>query len=86
MIVLRVRRHSKLASLDSNNPINTHDPRHTVLGTAHELFAMQLIPDPRAAVITVILPEHSFYLNAQSLVIDPLLTLGSFLERIIPAP
>jgi len=83
----RVRRHPELAPLDGNNPLTTHDPRHTVLRTAHVLFAMQLIPDPRAAVIPVILPKHPFDLNEQlPAVIDPLLTLGPLLERIIPAP
>ena len=80
MIMSRVRRHPELTPLDGNNAINTHDPRHTVLGATHLFFAMQLIPDPRAAVITVILPKHPFDLNEQLLVIDPLLTLGPLLE------
>jgi len=83
--MLRVRRHPELAPLDGSDPMTTHNPRHTILGTAHLFFAMQLIPDPRAAVIAVILPKHPFYLNEQSLVIDPLLALGPLLERIIPA-
>jgi hypothetical protein len=86
MIMLRIRRHPELAPLDGNDPMTTHNPRHTVLGTAHVFFAMQLIPDPRTAVIAVILPKHPLYLNEQSFVIDPLLTRGSLLERVIPAP
>jgi hypothetical protein len=66
--------------------MTTHNPRHTLLGTAYVFFAMQLIPDPRAAVIAVILPKHPLYLNEQLLVTDPLLALGPLLERVIPAP
>ncbi len=84
--MLRVRRNPELAPLDGNDPMTTHNPRYTVLRTAHVFFAMQLIPDPRTAVIPVVLPKHPLYLNEQLLVTDPPLALGSLLERIIPAP
>ena len=73
--MIRVRCYPKLALLDGNDPITTHDPRYAVFGAAHMLLVPQLIPYPRTAVIMIILPEHPFYLNEQLIVINPVPTL-----------
>ena len=84
--MLRVCRYLKPALLDSSNAVDPHEASYAILRTMDMLNVVQFIPDPRAAIILVIVPEHPFYLNEQLLVIDPLLTLGSLFKRVISAP
>src|SRR3989338_6730257 len=86
IIMLRVRRHPKLALLESNNTVDAHNTRHTILGTTHMLYVMQFIPNPWTTVVALIPQEHPFYLNEQLLVINTVLTLRSIPKRVIPAP
>ena len=81
-----VGRHPELALLHSHNAVYTHEARHAVLGTAHIFFVMQLIPDPRAAVIAVVLQKDPSYFNEQILAIGPPLTYRPLFVRVIPAP
>src|SRR5271154_1315413 len=84
--MLRVRRHPKLASLNGNNVITTHDPSHAIHGTTLLFYVMQLIPYSRAAIIAIVLQEHPSYLNEQCLITDPALAFRPCRKRVIPAP
>ena len=50
------------------------------------LFIAQLVPYPRAAVITIIIPEYPPYFNEQFIVTDSVLAFRPVFKRVIPAP
>ena len=84
--MLRVRRYPELALLDGDDSVNAHDSRDSILGTVDTVFIIKLIPYPGAAVVTVILQKDPPYLNGELLILDSLLTFGTRLKRVIPAP
>jgi hypothetical protein len=81
-----VRRYPKLPLLHGDDSIHAHKPRNSIQGTRDLLFIAQLFPYPRAAVVTVIIPEYPAYFNEQIIVIDSVLAFRPFLKRVISAP
>jgi len=81
-----VRRHSKLAPLNRGDLPRAHDLRHTILRTTDSLDVVQLIPDPRTAVIAVVVQKDTSYLNEQCFIRHPTATLWSPLKHVITAP
>ena len=69
-----------------DDTVIAHQPGYTVHRTRNALFVTQLVPYPRAAVVTVIIPKYTPYFNKQIIVIDPVLAFRPVFKRVIPAP
>ena len=59
-----------------DDTVIAHQPGYAVHRTRNTLFVAQLVPYPRAAVVTVIIPEHPPYFNEQ-IIVEQIIVIDS---------